>query len=82
MTVWLDCILAGMAAEAVLLTLLYRRTGRGIAPGALLPNLFAGATLLLAMRLALGGRVVGLGVAGLAGRAWPGISPICGSAGR
>lgn len=55
MTVWLDGILAGMAAEAILLTLLYRRTGRGIAPDALLPNLFAGATLLLAMRLALVG---------------------------
>ncbi len=55
MTLWIDCILAGMAAEAVLLTLLFRRSGRGVAPRALLPNLAAGAMLLLAMRLALVG---------------------------
>ena len=55
MTAWIDWILAGMAAEAALLALLYRRTGRGIGPAALLPTLLAGAMLLLGMRLALAG---------------------------
>ncbi|GAC1340627.1 MAG: hypothetical protein NVSMB18_11060 [Acetobacteraceae bacterium] len=55
MTAWIDWILAGMVLEAAALALLYRRTGRGIEPISLLPTLLAGAMLLLAMRLALGG---------------------------
>jgi hypothetical protein len=46
-------ILALMLAEALLLGLYHRRTGRGIAPRDLLPNLAAGALLLLALRAAL-----------------------------
>jgi len=33
----------------------WRSRGRGVSPGDLLPNLFAGALLLLALRLSLGG---------------------------
>ncbi len=51
----LDAILAGMVVEAAVLVGLFRFGGRGVPPGALLPNLCAGACLLLAMRLALGG---------------------------
>jgi len=48
-----DLILAIVAAEIVALSLYWRVTRRGIAPSQLLPNLFAGALLLLALRLAL-----------------------------
>jgi hypothetical protein len=48
-------IVAGMVLEGLALCLWYRRTGRGISPGALLPNLASGALLLLAMQLALDG---------------------------
>jgi hypothetical protein len=51
----IDLILALMAAEAVVLAVLYQRTGRGIAPLRLLPNLFAGAFLMLALRASLTG---------------------------
>lgn len=51
----LEIILAGMALEAAGLALYHRRTGRGIAPGAFLPNLLSGMCLLLAMRAGLGG---------------------------
>ena len=54
-----DLILLLVLAEAVGLVLLHRQTGRGPAPGALLPNLMAGACLLLALRF------------GLRGAAWP-----------
>jgi len=50
-----DLILFLTAIEAVCLVLYWRSRGRGIAPLDLLPNLFAGAFLLLALRLALGG---------------------------
>jgi hypothetical protein len=50
-----DLILAIVFAETVALTLYWRVTHRGIAPAQLLPNLFAGALLLLALRLAIGG---------------------------
>jgi len=50
-----DLILAVVAAETVAITLYWRKTGRGIAPARLLPNLVAGALLLIALRLALGG---------------------------
>ena len=49
-----DLILVLTAIEAVCLVLYWRSRGRGIAPLDLLPNLFAGAFLLLALRLALG----------------------------
>jgi hypothetical protein len=50
-----DLILVLTVIEAVCLVLYWRSRGRGIAPLDLLPNLFAGAFLLLALRLALGG---------------------------
>ncbi len=51
----IDLILGLMVVEAIALAVLYRRTGRGIAPARLLPNLFAGAFLLLALRASLTG---------------------------
>ncbi len=48
-----DLVLVIVAAESVALTLYWQKTHRGIAPAALLPNLLAGALLLLALRLAL-----------------------------
>jgi hypothetical protein len=50
-----DLILVLTVIEAACLVLYWRSRGRGIAPFDLLPNLFAGAFLLLALRLALGG---------------------------
>ena len=49
----IDLILLAVVAEGVGLVLLYRLTGRGIAPGVLLPNLLAGGFLFLALRLVL-----------------------------
>lgn len=51
----LDLLIAGMALEGLGLVAYHRATGRGIRPGALLPNLMSGMCLLLAMRLGLGG---------------------------
>ena len=51
----LDAILLLMALEGAALLLLFRRTGRGVAPGALLGNLAAGGFLLLALRFSLAG---------------------------
>jgi hypothetical protein len=48
-----DLVLAIVVAEGFALTLHWRITGRGVAPSQLLPNLLAGALLLLALRLAL-----------------------------
>lgn len=48
-------ILAAMAIEALVLVLLFRRTGRGVPPGVLLPNLAAGACLIAAAGSALRG---------------------------
>jgi hypothetical protein len=48
-----DLVLAIVAAEGLALMLHWRITGRGVAPAQLLPNLLAGALLLLALRLAL-----------------------------
>ncbi len=48
-------IMAGMAVEGVALVAWHARTGRGVAPGALLPNLLAGMALLGAMWLELAG---------------------------
>ena len=50
-----DLILIVVAAEIVGLTVYWHMTGRGIAPAQALPNLLAGALLLLALRLALSG---------------------------
>ncbi len=58
----LDFILAAMLAEAIGLTLFHLRTGRGVPPADLLPNLLSGMSVLLAMRL------------GLLGVWWPFIS--------
>ncbi len=51
----IDLILALTAVEAVALIAWHRRSGRGIAAADLLPNLAAGACLLLAVRVALAG---------------------------
>jgi hypothetical protein len=51
----IDSILVIVALEALLLSLWHRRTGRGLAPRQLLPNLLAGGSLLLALRLGLAG---------------------------
>jgi hypothetical protein len=51
----IDLILVLMAIEGLALGWLYRRTGLGIAPGRLWPNLLAGGFLMLALRAALTG---------------------------
>lgn len=48
-----DLILGLMVLEALVLAWFYARTGSGIPPRRLLPNLLAGAGLLLALRAAL-----------------------------
>lgn len=55
MTGWIDWILAGMGLEAIALAVFHRRTGRGPPTASILPNIAAGAMLLLGMRLALAG---------------------------
>lgn len=57
-----DCILVLMLLEVVALTLLRRRSGRGIRPVELIVSTGAGAALLLALRAAL------------VGSAWPRIA--------
>jgi hypothetical protein len=51
----LDWLVAGMLAEAAVLLLFHRLTGRGVAAREFLANLLSGLCLLLAMRLALSG---------------------------
>ena len=51
----IDLILVLVLIEAVAIGLYWRVSGRGIAPRDLLPNLVAGACLLLALRLVLAG---------------------------
>ena len=51
-----DLVLAIVGLEIVIIALYWRLTRRGIAPAQLVPNLLAGALLLLALRLALGGQ--------------------------
>lgn len=46
-------VIAGIAAEALVLAILFHRTGRGVPPGILLPNLLAGVCLLGAAGLAM-----------------------------
>ncbi len=48
-------ILGGMALEAVILVLLFRRTGQGVPPRSLLPGLGAGACLIGGAGLAMQG---------------------------
>ena len=55
MTAWIDWILAGMGVEAVALAIYHRQSGRGPAGRSILPNIAAGAMLLLGMRAALVG---------------------------
>jgi hypothetical protein len=50
-----DLVLAIVGLEIIVIALYWRVTRRGITPAELLPNLFAGALLLLALRLALSG---------------------------
>lgn len=50
-----DLILVLVVIEAMALALYWRRTARGVAPLDLLPNLCAGAFLLLALRVTLTG---------------------------
>ena len=50
-----DLILVVVVIEAAVLLLYWARAGRGIAPFDLLPNLCAGAFLLLALRATLAG---------------------------
>jgi hypothetical protein len=52
---FVDLILILVAIEAVCLLFYWRSTKRGVDPADLLPNLCAGAFLLLALRLELGG---------------------------
>jgi hypothetical protein len=61
-----DFILGVMALEAVMLLIYRRRTGRGIAPAAVLINLLSGACLILALRSALVGAPWGWTAAWLA----------------
>ena len=50
-----DLILILVGIETVYLIVYWRATGRGVSPAALIPNLCAGAFLLIALRLALAG---------------------------
>lgn len=66
-----DAILLLVVVELAVLTAIRRLTGRGVSTTALLPNLLAGAALLLALRAALTGAAwpwtaAWLAVAGLA----------------
>ena len=51
----LDVVISVLLLEIVLLLAWHRRTGGGVAPRALLPNLLAGLCLMLALRAALTG---------------------------
>ena len=50
-----DLILALVVVEVIVLALYWRATRRGVPLADLLPNILAGAFLLLALRLSLGG---------------------------
>lgn len=60
MTGWIDLILVLMAFEGAALLVWRRVSGRGPTMRAVLPNLLAGAALLLAMRFALTGEAKAL----------------------
>ena len=57
-----DAILVLVVVEAVALTIFHRRTGRGVAPATLWPNLAAGFLLALAVRIALASGPTRLGL--------------------
>jgi hypothetical protein len=57
-----DLMLAVLVLECAALWVVHRRTGRGIAPAALIANLGAGGSLMLALRAAL------------TGAAWPAVA--------
>jgi hypothetical protein len=61
-----DLILIIVVIEGGCLSIFWRSRRRGVSPGDLLPNLCAGAFLLLALRLALGGAGWELSCASLA----------------
>lgn len=50
-----DLIISFMLVEMVILTIVYRRTGRGVPPSELAPSLAAGMALVFALRAALAG---------------------------
>jgi hypothetical protein len=58
----IDCILALVCVEIIVMILIHKRTGRGLRPFDLIVSLLAGVALLLAVRAAL----IGL--------AWPAIA--------
>lgn len=62
----LDAILLMTVLEAVVLTAYHRRTGAGVAPMDVLPNLASGLCLMLALRSALAGWPWPLTLGGLA----------------
>jgi hypothetical protein len=64
-----DLILIIVVLEAAFLVMMWRRSGTGVAPLDLLPNLCAGAFLLLALRVTLagGGWMVACGCLAAAG---------------
>lgn len=57
-----DTILVLVVVEGIALTIFHRRTGRGVAPATLWPNLAAGFLLALAVRIALAGAPTALGL--------------------
>lgn len=59
-----DAILALVVIEGIALTMVYARTGQGVPPATLWPNLAAGFLLALAVRVALGNGVMALGSQG------------------
>ena len=63
----LDLAIAAVALEIAALWWWHRRTGRGLAPRRVLPNLLAGLCLMLALRAVLGGAPVWWMAAALAG---------------
>ena len=62
-----DLVIAVLLLEMVLLLVWHHRTGAGLAPRALLPNLLAGLCLMLALRAALVGAHVAWLALALAG---------------
>ena len=50
---FLDLIVIGVVTEGILLYVYRRYTGRGLAPRAILANLFSGGSLIVALRVSL-----------------------------
>jgi hypothetical protein len=66
-TRWLDAVLLLVLLEAAGLCWWHARTGHGLRPAALLPNLAAGLCLMLALRAALTGTAPAWAMLALAG---------------